>query len=529
MAPIIIIGLILSAISRILSGIFNYLIPVDKNFKYNNYFYKSITNKLIELEWVQLEGPEIEKKVQMAYKKSVRGIFDLVNIQTDSVAAVASLVTVFITANFAWWIYILIILKEIPSLIFVSKRITAQYKLEDDLFPQFNRYNSIESYFRDPSKLLEIKTTHSHRRLIEERKDVSNYLYSTLHDFGKNKVLPSGLIGIFETLVSQGINIYYFIDTIMGRMSIGSLQFYIRALDSLSSSVYRVLSQVNKIAESYKSIQYAYSLFCMKPKQIPSGDLPVTNEFNIEFKNVWFKYKGLKSYALKNINISIRDNDRLAIVGENGAGKSTFLKLLMRVYEPTKGEILLNGKPIGEYSKEEYQKKISLLSQTYAHFNSLTVAENITVYDLKQNIDNDRMIKSAKLAEAFEFIDKFENKFDTILTKTYKGGVEISEGQWQKVALARQFYGNRPMVILDEPTSSIDPLSEARIFQNLYDHVKEKTVIVVSHRYNTVRAAKHIIVIDNGEIIEKGTHDELIKLGGKYSEAYKVQSTVKKI
>ena len=290
-----------------------------------------------------------------------------------------------------------------------------------------------------------------------------------------------------------------------------------------------LLVRITSSVEYYNYVSYAYDLLSMKNSR-PDGNVELNTEtITIEFDHVWFRYPGSRNYALKDVSFIIEDNSRLAIVGENGAGKSTFLKLINRIYIPTKGRILINGIPIQDYSSTSFSKNIAVVTQDFARYQSLTVAQNITIFGEDRNVNVRRVKTATELACADSFIEKLTKKYDTFLTKRVEGGTELSTGQWQRLAVARQFYANRPLVILDEPTSAIDPIAEAKIFNNLYEHVKDKTVIVVSHRYNTVRAAKKILVFNDGQIIEQGNHTELLKKKGYYAKAFSVQQEEKKL
>ncbi len=202
---------------------------------------------------------------------------------------------------------------------------------------------------------------------------------------------------------------------------------------------------------------------------------------------------------------------------------------MLLVHYPTKGTIFLNNIPLQLYDKESLYEAVAIVTQEYSRYPALTVKQNISVYGKRSDPEQIAVETAAKLADADGFIKKLPAGYDTYLTKKIEGGTELSSGQWQRLAVARQFYANRPLVILDEPTASIDPIAEAKIFNNLYEHVKDKTVIVVSHRYNTVRAAKKILVFNDGQIIEQGNHEELLAKNGYYAKAFSVQQEEKKL
>ncbi len=239
---------------------------------------------------------------------------------------------------------------------------------------------------------------------------------------------------------------------------------------------------------------------------------------------ILFKYPGSKNYVLKNINLTIKSGDEIALVGENGAGKTTLIKLILRIYDCQKGKILINDIPIEKLNLEEYHKLIGALFQEFDKFGELNVKQNIIAGNHTIPVDESNISNAVKLADAKEFIDKFPKKYYQVLNKAFTDGVNLSTGQWQKIALARMFYRNAPVLILDEPTASIDANAEYRIFKRIFETFKGKTLIIISHRFSTVRNAQKIYVIHEGEIVEDGSHDELIKKNGRYKKAFDLQA-----
>lgn len=244
----------------------------------------------------------------------------------------------------------------------------------------------------------------------------------------------------------------------------------------------------------------------------------------INFNAVSFQYPNSEIEVIKNLNLEINPGEKIAIVGENGAGKTTLVKLLCRFYQVNKGAIFLNEENINDLKIESWYKNLGVLFQDFNIYPHLTVKENIHLGKSNEEFDFKRMIKAIQNVNADEFIKKYPKEYDQILSEKYAGGIRPSTGQWQKIAIARFFYRNSPVVVFDEPTASIDAISEAKIFKEIYDFFKDKTVIIISHRFSTVRNADKIYVLDNGQITESGTHKELLKLKGRYAEAFKIQA-----
>ncbi len=235
-----------------------------------------------------------------------------------------------------------------------------------------------------------------------------------------------------------------------------------------------------------------------------------------------FSYPKSRKKVLDNLSFRISSGESVALVGKNGAGKTTIVKLLCRFYDVSSGEILINGTNIKDVDLSDWYKYLGTLFQEFIKYD-FTVKENITL-GKKENFDESKMIKAARQSGAYDFIKELPNRFEQVLGKQFEGGVELSIGQWQKIAIARAFYESAPVLILDEPTSAIDAEAEYGIFENLSKEYKDKSLLLISHRFSTVRNAGRIIILDNGKIVEEGTHDDLMSKNGEYSKLFKLQA-----
>jgi ATP-binding cassette subfamily B protein len=336
---------------------------------------------------------------------------------------------------------------------------------------------------------------------------------STLYGLLTNFVSIYGYIKIFERLMIKDI-------------TVGGVTFWIRAVDSFQYSLNDLIMGYNELFETSIQLKDTYTLFNTKTV-FKDGDkkLPkLTFGPEIEYKNVEFHYPNTQIKVINGFNLRISAGEKIAIVGINGAGKTTLIKLLSRFYPVSEGQILINGVDIKDLSTETLYQNMGVLFQDFNHYPQLSVKENIYIGDTKEPVDETKIRLAAEAADASEFIGAYPNKYDQILSERYKGGIRPSTGQWQKIAIARFFYRNAPLVIFDEPTASIDAASEYNIFGRIYDFFKDKTVIIISHRFSTVRNADRIVVLDKGEIIEEGTHTELMAKNGNYSKAFLLQA-----
>jgi ATP-binding cassette, subfamily B, bacterial len=309
-----------------------------------------------------------------------------------------------------------------------------------------------------------------------------------------------------------------------GNLSVGMLAFVITAYNAFNNDVYDFINKISYILYNRKLLEKFYDIQTRENK-IKSGPTLLTNgdrAVRIEFKNVWFKYPNTEKWVIKNLNLSIKADEDIAIVGKNGAGKSTLLKLVMRIYDPQKGKILINGIDVKNLDLKSYYKVIGVLAQNYNRL-GITVKDNIIVGDIDRKEDGD-YIKAAKLADVHDTVQELPLGYDTYLTREVEGGIQLSAGQWQKVAIARAFFRKPKLLILDEPTSSVDAISEEKIFDNIMSNADNRTTLIVSHRFSTVKKAKKIMVVDEGKIIEQGNHSELMKENGLYASMYLKQN-----
>ena len=241
------------------------------------------------------------------------------------------------------------------------------------------------------------------------------------------------------------------------------------------------------------------------------------------FENVGFKYPESEKWALRHLNFTLHPGEKLALVGENGAGKTTLVKLLARLYEPTEGRILLDGRDLSEYHPEDLRQQIGVIFQDYMRF-MFSAAENIAVGNIESRADQDRIENSAEKSLANDVIEQLPNKYNQMLGKRFSDGVELSGGQWQKVALARAYMRDAQLIILDEPTSALDARAEHEVFIRFAELMKGKSAVLISHRFSTVRMADNILFLEYGQILEKGSHEELLEKGGRYAELFHLQA-----
>ena len=332
----------------------------------------------------------------------------------------------------------------------------------------------------------------------------------------------SSFVAILGALVGFGIYLFIGVKGLYGLFGIGSLVLYCGSFMQIINGIMKMAVTFGKTAEMVPLVNYYFEIVNAKDDMTyGKKELDLSDKFEIEFKNVSFKYPNTESYALQNINLKINNGEHLAVVGRNGSGKTTFIKLMCRLYDVTDGEILINGINIKEYSKESIISLYSVVFQDFKIF-STTLAQNIST---NEEYDKERLYDALDKANIKDRVLKMENKECTYLYKDLdKAGVEISGGEAQKLALARALYKDAPIVILDEPTAALDPIAEHEIYSRFNSFVENKTAIYISHRLSSCVFCDKIAVFDKSRLVESGTHQELLTAGEKYFELWNAQA-----
>lgn len=329
----------------------------------------------------------------------------------------------------------------------------------------------------------------------------------------------------FAKVLTVAVFVFIAYETIQGRLKIGDLVLYQQALQRGESALQGVLSGLSGLYEDNLFLTNLYEFLNLKPKIADPAYpklFPKPVQHGIEVKNVSFQYADTPRQALNEVSLKILPGETIALVGENGCGKTTLIKLLCRLYEPTQGQILIDGVDIRDFAIADLRQDISVIFQDYAKY-FFSVRDNIWLGNIESSAEQD-VEQAARRSGAHDVIERLPKGYDTILGKLFEQGEELSIGQWQKVALARAFLRNSQLIILDEPTSAMDPMAEYEVFQRFRELTRDQMAVLISHRLSTVRMADRIYLMDNGHIAEAGTHEELVELNGRYARLFESQA-----
>lgn len=426
--------------------------------------------------------------------------------------------------SFGFWIPLVMMLAIVPRIFFEKKYVELNWGRFNDSVRERKEISYLRGLLESSNNLREIKIAQASGELLARIKKLLDFFFR-LSNEPRRAYLPRFMLGIAIETVVLGLLAYVRVPTaVAGAITIGSFTFYLSMLDRMSSSVERLAIQSARLFEQNLYVGYYFDVLDLKPiikEKDPGIIFEEINPPKVEFRNVHFSYDtGVE--VIKGVSFTIHPGEHVAIVGPNGAGKTTLINLLLRFYDPSRGEILVNDVDLRDLRLANWYRFVSVLFQNFVCFN-LTVKDNILLGD-PTRINEKRMREAARKAGAAEFIEKFPKQYDQPLGRRFEDSVELSRGQWQRLALARAFYESAPVLILDEPTSAIDAEAEAHIFENLYDVYRDKSLIIVSHRFSTVRNADKIIVLKDGAIAEEGNHEQLMALNGIYASMFRKQA-----
>jgi ATP-binding cassette, subfamily B, bacterial len=372
----------------------------------------------------------------------------------------------------------------------------------------------------------ELKLFNLSSYLTDRFSGLSHKIYEENVALNRRRLLWGGLLSILGQLGYYGAYAYSIWRTIQGQYSIGDLTLITTAIMQAMGNIQQAFSTASGVADQALFLTDLLAFFEMKPRveSKPNGlraPRPITQGF--EFRNVSFAYPGTTRRVLKDFNFSLRPGERVALIGENGQGKTTIVKLITRLYDPTEGEILLDGVDLREYDLEDLHAEIGVIFQDFMRY-EMTARENIAVGRIEVPHEQGEIEYAAEKSLAAGVIARLQRGYDQVLGRRFEGGVDLSGGEWQKLALARAYLRDAQLLILDEPTAALDARSEFEVFERFAELTFGKMALLISHRFSTVRMADRIVVLEGGHLVEEGSHAQLMALGGRYAGMFEMQA-----
>ena len=490
-----------------------------------------IMNKAKTIDVAAFDRPTFYEKLENANREAGHRPIQVISETFDMMSTIIKFVSymaIILVVPDMWWMALIMIGVSIPSTIinFTYRRKTVNYMWRRSKERRQMNYYCELMVNKDMVK--EIRMFNLSDTFIKRYSDVFDVYYKGLRRLICSEYAWHIGLAIIHSAVTCLFYVLIAIKVINGEVEIGDFTVYTGALTAISASVGALITHSAHIYEGTLFIDNLISFVKEKQTVVPSIETPANvahgQPHTIEFQNVSFAYPGGSRMVLKNINLKFRPGETVVLVGLNGAGKTTFIKLLTRLYDPTEGRILLDGRDIKEYDTTELYKTFGIIFQDFGKY-AASITENIEFGNINKEPNPERVREAAYQANAQAFIEKLSDGYDTPLMRYFESnGTELSIGQWQKLAIARAFYSDADILILDEPTASLDPMAEQEIF-NQFDALRaDKTTIFVSHRLSSATIASKIVVLEYGELVEEGTHKELMAKGGKYYQLFSTQA-----
>ena len=425
-----------------------------------------------------------------------------------------------------WAVMLVLFAAVIPGLLVRLKYSGETFRWQRHRTPteRLARYFSWMMTVYDYAK--EVRLFNLGKQFIDRYNDVRVTLRKERLQIARRRSMTEMITQSAGALAVFGSYTFIAIRTVRGLITIGDMVMYFQAFQRGLSAIRSALGGMASLYENNLFLTNLYEFLDLEPKIFdnPSA-LPVPKPLHdgIGFKDVTFTYPGSDKPALRNVNLELRPGEIVALVGENGSGKTTLVKLLCRLYDANEGSIIMDGVALDKYRLSDVRHEISVLFQDYARY-QLTARENIWVGNSWLSPDDAAISSAARRSGIHDTIEQLPRGYDTILGKWFEGGVELSMGEWQKIALARAFLRNSQIIVLDEPTSSMDAKTEFEVFEGFRRILQERSALIVSHRFSTVRNADRIYVFEKGKIVESGTHEQLMELDEKYAGMYRIQA-----
>ena len=478
------------------------------------------------LDLEDFEDSELQDRLDRARRQTMgrTALMSQVFGQAQDMLTIATFATGLMV--YAPWLIALLVLALVPAFIGEAHFNAQSYSLNYAWTPERRELDYVRQTGASVETAKEVKIFGLNAFLIERYRGLSDAFYAANRRLAARR---AGWGGLFTAIGTVGYYVAYaFIAwrTLRGDFTIGDLTFLSGSFRRLRNLLEGLLIGFSQVAGQALYLDDLFSFFEIQPEIVSPPDarpVPAPIGDGFRFEDVGFRYPGAERWAVRHLTFTLRAGEVLALVGENGAGKTTLVKLLARLYDPDEGRILLDGHDLREYDLASLRGSTGVIFQDFVRYH-LTAAENIAVGRIEARDDRARIEAAAEASLADEVFRRLAGGYDQVLGKRFRNGVDLSGGEWQKIAIARAYMRDAQLLILDEPTASLDARSEFEVFQRFKELSEGRTAVLISHRFSSVRMADRILVMAEGEIEAAGTHDELLAAGGRYAELFELQA-----
>ncbi|MCE7980595.1 MAG: ABC transporter ATP-binding protein [Caldilinea sp. CFX5] len=526
-----VLALVLSDVSNSLRSSLRDILQMQVN----NYAQALILEKAASLDIAFYETPAFYDRLENAMRDVWR-TQNLPWILLDTTGAALSLIlTIGLLMSLHPLAAPLLVITAIPQLIARARYVNLRFRMWTDRAPAQRMVHYLQSLLIEREPVKEIRLFGLEAPFLARYRQFNEQLVAE----HKTILFAQERWNLLSTLLSvAGVGLiwaYAIMQATLARITLGDLALVFQASTQARSGLGQLFSSMGVFYEHSLFVGNLYAFLELQPDAVAGalthktddakGGVPVAQPLQqgIEFRHVSFRYPGAERCVLQNVSFTIRPGTTVALVGENGAGKTTLIKLLTRFYDPTEGAILLGGRDLRDYDLTELRRAIGVIFQDFVRYH-LTARENIGFGQLDYVDDIDRVMRAADKGGAVPVVDKLPKSYETLLGRTFEDSVDLSGGEWQKLALGRAFMREAQVLILDEPTAALDALAEYEVYKRFAELTAEKTTIFISHRFSTVRMAQQILVLENGQLIEEGTHTELMARDGQYAKMFTTQA-----
>jgi ATP-binding cassette subfamily B protein len=478
------------------------------------------------LDLGQFEDPEFFDGLRRARRQSTDRAALLTLVLNMAQQAVTLVLLLGSLVLFEWWLVLILVLAILPSFLGETTYAGITYSF---MF-QWTKERRALDYYQwvasevEPAK--EIKLFGLADYFIGKYAELSDDYQRENRRVATHRALTSAVLSSFSTVAYYGAVGLIVYRTVVGRLTLGEMTFLVGSFQRSRAMIGGILQSVARGYEQSLHLRDLFEFLGVKPAIASAPNarrVPAVFREGFVFEGVGFRYPDSERWAVRHLSFHIRRGERIALVGDNGAGKTTVVKLLTRLYEPTEGRILLDGVDLREYDLESLRGAVGVIFQNFFRFD-LSARDNIAVGYIEAHGDHDRIVRSADKSLAAGVIAGLERGYDHILGRRFEGGADLSGGEWQKIALARAYMRDAQVLILDEPTAALDVRAEYEVFQRFSELTAGKMALLISHRFSTVRMADRILVLEKGAVRESGNHDVLMNLGGRYAELFAKQA-----